>query len=70
MAALCNRNDDPERCAYKKEKTGEFNNENDISFDHDMMSVRNPIKLTIDIWPVSVCFHCNEQNTRLYQLTT
>jgi len=57
------RNSNPEDCRYGRETTGEFRNENEITFDHDMASVTNPIRLKLDRWSVStilVCTHTQQ----------
>ncbi|KAK2174331.1 hypothetical protein NP493_808g01000 [Ridgeia piscesae] len=49
-------NSNPEDCRYGRETTGEFRNENEITFDHDMASVTNPIRLKLDRWSGSIRF--------------
>lgn len=49
-------NSNPEDCRYRKETTGEFRNDNEITFDHDMASVRNPIQFTLHSWPGAIRF--------------
>ena len=39
-------------CTYKKAVTGEYTNQNDVTFGSRMATVDNPIKLTFGWWPV------------------
>ncbi|KAI0242124.1 hypothetical protein LSAT2_014841 [Lamellibrachia satsuma] len=49
-------NSNPKECSYQKYETGEFINKDDVTFDHDMKSVKNPIQLSIHRWPGAIRF--------------
>ncbi|KAK2184658.1 hypothetical protein NP493_259g04009 [Ridgeia piscesae] len=47
---------DPEKCFYKKEKSGEYQNQHDVTFGPKIASFRNPIKLSFSSWPGAIRF--------------
>lgn len=45
-----------EECAFYRAETGEFRENSELSFDHDMQGVANPIVLHFHEWPGGVLF--------------